>query len=170
MTRRINCLSMSIKFVFQLLHLAYFIINIQQYLDGDGGNSGDCKDLNSAYLQAFQRFETSLYAAGKRALLTGFGGSGIKTCITSLQDMLVFLKKYKRTFVGWAAWGAGLDTSSPLYLNPNNSNINQTTMPINIVRDVLHPHMSMAARSLVVDRYAASAVIMTMGLVFLASL
>jgi len=62
-------------------------------------------------------------------------------CNSSLEDMLRFAESKRDNFVGWAAWGPGLDVDSKLYLNPGDASLSVAEKQINLVRDILAPHM-----------------------------
>lgn len=117
------------------------LLILLQYLDSDGGNTGDCSDFNSTYLSAFNTFFQAMNASGHRAILTEFGGSQTPVCNSSLEDMLRFVENKTDNFVGWAVWGPGLDADSKLYLNPGDASLSVADGQINLVRDVLAPHM-----------------------------
>ena len=77
-----------------------------------------------------------------RAVLTEFGGKANPDCKNTLNRMLSFLEANPNQFAGWAAWGADLDTTDILYLDPLSVNTTSEQESVNIVRDVLAPHMT----------------------------
>jgi hypothetical protein len=76
-----------------------------------------------------------------RAILTETGGNATTDSNQTLNNELKFLEDNSDTFMGWTIWGAGLDKTEPTYLDALNWNVSLENQKINIVRDVVIPHM-----------------------------
>jgi hypothetical protein len=110
--------------------------------DEQGGNSGVCAPFGTS---AFDRFTNAMASLNARAILTEFGGYHNARCRHTPLQMLAYLEARSDVFVGWTVWGEGLDPNEVLYLNPRDANVGVDRQSVNIVRDILVPHMMASA-------------------------
>jgi len=118
------------------------LFDVHKYFDNNGGNTGICADFDPG---PFHRFAGAMSVLKSKGILTETGGSGNPGCNKSLNAELDFLESNSDVFFGWTAWGAGLSPTEATYLNPAGWDISTHDQSVNIVRDVLVPHMETKA-------------------------
>lgn len=113
------------------------LYDFHQYFDDLGGSLGTCEPW-SVFAPSFQSVTSILRAGGHRAILTEFGAGPFPACVDLYEYMLSFLDRNADVWLGWTAWGSGLEDSlQTLSLDKNSTQYTLTRViakfaPLNV--------------------------------------